>query len=178
VFEGTKRPPITCLITWFLALHLLISTKTNLSALEFRRHLGVRYRTVWRLRHKVMQTDGLACFMRVVDLNHARTVLDTEGDCVVTQVKGVYWGNVMLSNVKREISRCYHAIKHTKYAKYVQRHLTEATYRFKSAFSPCPNATSITVRDGPVRVLSRAAFEGGDRLSWRRGWVNQGFLWG
>jgi transposase-like protein len=51
VFEKTKLP----LTTWFMALHLLTSTKTNMSALELKRHLGVRYRTAWRLKHKVMQ---------------------------------------------------------------------------------------------------------------------------
>jgi hypothetical protein len=51
LFEGTKLP----LRSWFLALYLLTSTKTNLSALELKRHLGVRYRTAWRLKHKVMQ---------------------------------------------------------------------------------------------------------------------------
>jgi transposase-like protein len=51
VFEGTKLP----LTTWFIALYLLTSTKTNLSALELKRHLGVRYRTAWRLKHKIMQ---------------------------------------------------------------------------------------------------------------------------
>lgn len=51
VFEGTKLP----LRTWFVAIYLLTSTKTNMSALELKRHLGVRYRTAWRLKHKVMQ---------------------------------------------------------------------------------------------------------------------------
>ena len=51
LFEGTKLP----LRTWFIALYLLTSAKTNLSALALKRHLGVRYRTAWRLKHKVMQ---------------------------------------------------------------------------------------------------------------------------
>jgi hypothetical protein len=51
LFEATKLP----LTTWFLALYLLTSTKTNLAALELKRHLGVSYRTAWRLKHKVMQ---------------------------------------------------------------------------------------------------------------------------
>ena len=33
---------------WFLAIHLLSAAKTNLSALELKRHLGVCYRTAWR----------------------------------------------------------------------------------------------------------------------------------
>ncbi len=51
IFAATKLP----LTTWFLALYLLTSTKTNLAALELKRHLGVSYRTAWRLKHKVMQ---------------------------------------------------------------------------------------------------------------------------
>lgn len=51
LFEGTKLP----LRAWFVAIYLLTSTKTNLSALELKRHLGVRYRTAWRLKHKIMQ---------------------------------------------------------------------------------------------------------------------------
>ncbi len=50
MFEATKLP----LSIWFLALHLLTSAKTNLSALELKRQLGVCYRTAWRLKHKVM----------------------------------------------------------------------------------------------------------------------------
>jgi hypothetical protein len=41
--------------TWHLAIYLLTSTKTNLAALELARHLGVCYRTAWRLKHKIMQ---------------------------------------------------------------------------------------------------------------------------
>lgn len=51
LFEGTKLP----LRTWMLALHLLTATKTNLAALELMRHLGVNYKTAWRIKHKVMQ---------------------------------------------------------------------------------------------------------------------------
>jgi hypothetical protein len=50
LFESTKLP----LTVWFLALHLLSCAKTNLSALELMRQLGVCYRTAWRLKHKVM----------------------------------------------------------------------------------------------------------------------------
>ena len=51
LFEATKLP----LMTWFLAIHMLTSTKTNMAALELKRHLGVTYRTAWRLKHKVME---------------------------------------------------------------------------------------------------------------------------
>ncbi len=51
LFEGTKLP----LRIWMLALHLLTGTKTNLAALELKRHLGVNYKTAWRIKHKIMQ---------------------------------------------------------------------------------------------------------------------------
>lgn len=51
VFEATKLP----LRLWFQAMFLLTSAKTNLSALELKRHLGVCYRRVWRLKQKIMQ---------------------------------------------------------------------------------------------------------------------------
>jgi transposase-like protein len=51
MFEGTKLP----LRLWMQALHLLTATKTNLAALEVMRHLGVNYKTAWRLKHKIMQ---------------------------------------------------------------------------------------------------------------------------
>ena len=51
LFQGTQLP----LATWMLALYLLTSTKTDLSALELMRHLGVNYKAAWRIKHKVMQ---------------------------------------------------------------------------------------------------------------------------
>ena len=50
-FQATQLP----LTTWFLAMHLLPQSKHNVSALELKRHLGVRYKTAWLLKHKVMQ---------------------------------------------------------------------------------------------------------------------------
>ena len=51
IFEATKLP----LRTWLLAIHLLTATKTNMAALELKRHLGVDYKAAWRVKHKVMQ---------------------------------------------------------------------------------------------------------------------------
>ena len=51
LLAGTKLP----LRTWMLAIHLLTATKTNLAALELMRHLGVNYKTAWRVKHKIMQ---------------------------------------------------------------------------------------------------------------------------
>lgn len=55
-------------------LYLLTSTKTHLSALELKRHLGVNDKAAWRLKHKVMQamtereqTRQLAGFVQLDD---------------------------------------------------------------------------------------------------------------
>ena len=36
-------------------MYLLTQTKTNLSALELSRHLGVNYSAAWRMKHKLME---------------------------------------------------------------------------------------------------------------------------
>ena len=51
VFEVTKLP----LTTGFLAMYLLTKAKNNVSALELKRPLDVRYKTAWLLEHKPMQ---------------------------------------------------------------------------------------------------------------------------
>jgi len=51
IFQATKLP----LTLWFLAMHLMTQSKNNVSALELMRHLGVCYRTAWRLKHKLIQ---------------------------------------------------------------------------------------------------------------------------
>jgi len=51
LFEHSRLP----LTTWFLAMYLLTQTKTNLSALELSRHLGVSYSAAWRMKHKLME---------------------------------------------------------------------------------------------------------------------------
>lgn len=44
---------------WFIAMHLLTSTKGNLSALEVSRQLSIKnYRTVWRLCNKLRNAMG------------------------------------------------------------------------------------------------------------------------
>ena len=51
IFQATKLP----LTRWFLAMHLLGQSKNSVSALELKRHLGVRYKTAWLMKHKLMQ---------------------------------------------------------------------------------------------------------------------------
>ena len=66
-----SRLPLT---KWFLAIYLLVQTKTNLAALELTRHLNVCYRTAWRLKHKLLkamehaeESRRLAGFVQIDD---------------------------------------------------------------------------------------------------------------
>jgi ribosomal protein L37AE/L43A len=43
---ASSKLPLT---TWFQAMYLVTENKNNLSALSLKRHLGVCYRTAWRL---------------------------------------------------------------------------------------------------------------------------------
>ena len=76
-------------------------------------------------------SDGLACFLRVVEHGHAHTVLDTDGRRAATEARGARWANIVLSNLKRSIDGAYHAIKQHNYAR---RYLAEAAYRFNRRF--------------------------------------------
>jgi len=56
IFEASKLP----LTIWFLAMQLLTQSKTNVSALELKRHLGLCYRSAWLLKHKILEGTRLA----------------------------------------------------------------------------------------------------------------------
>lgn len=51
IFQSTQLP----LTTGFLAMHWLTQAKNNVSDLELKRHLGVRYKTAWLIQHKRME---------------------------------------------------------------------------------------------------------------------------
>lgn len=63
IFQSTKLP----LRRWFLAMHLLTQAKTNLSALELMRHIGVCYCTAWMVKHKLMEIMARREENRVLD---------------------------------------------------------------------------------------------------------------
>lgn len=63
VFQSTKLP----LTRWFLAMHLLTQSKNNVSALELKRHLGVRYKAAWLMKHKLLQVMFLSEDTRRLD---------------------------------------------------------------------------------------------------------------
>lgn len=51
IFHSTKMG----LRKWFQAIYFITQNKNNVSALELKRHIGVCYRTAWRVKHKLMQ---------------------------------------------------------------------------------------------------------------------------
>jgi len=55
VMHGTKLP----IMYWYIAMHLLTSTKKSFSALEMQRQLGHnRYQPIWELMHKLRNVMG------------------------------------------------------------------------------------------------------------------------
>ena len=52
IFHASRLP----LRKWFMAMYFLTQSKTNISALALKRHIGVSYPTAWLVKHKLMQT--------------------------------------------------------------------------------------------------------------------------
>lgn len=63
IFDATKLP----LTRWFIAMHLMTQAKNNVSALELKRHLGVRYKSAWLMKHKLLQVMTEREDRRVLD---------------------------------------------------------------------------------------------------------------
>lgn len=74
IFASTKLP----LRKWFIAIHLILQSKTGRSALSLMREVGVSYNTAWKIKHKVMQVmkehDGAQPLTGII------------------QIDDVYWG--------------------------------------------------------------------------------------
>ena len=51
IFHSSKIP----LTIWFQAMFFQTQSKNNISILEFKRLIGVSYRTAWRIKHKLME---------------------------------------------------------------------------------------------------------------------------
>lgn len=51
IFHSSKLP----LTIWFQAIFFQTQNKNNISTLEFKRLIGVCYRTAWRIKHKLME---------------------------------------------------------------------------------------------------------------------------
>jgi len=61
-----------------MAMHLVTQSKTSISALELKRQLGVSYKTVWSIRHKLLQ--GMKEFNDKIPISGT------------IQLDDVYWG--------------------------------------------------------------------------------------
>ncbi len=112
------------------AAYLLSQSKNAIAALALRRYLGLRYRSAWPIKHKLM-SDGLGAFRAVADLNHAHTVIQAPSGKAGTEVDGARWVNVVLGNLKRSLDGTCHAFGFFKYA---ERCLAEAAWRFNRRF--------------------------------------------
>ena len=51
LFHASRLP----LTKWFQAIYLVTQNKNNISALSLKRHIGVSYRTAWRVKHKLLE---------------------------------------------------------------------------------------------------------------------------
>ena len=51
LFHASRLP----LTVWFQAMYLTTQNKNCISALSLKRHLGVSYRTAWRVKHKLLE---------------------------------------------------------------------------------------------------------------------------
>jgi len=71
VFHSTNLP----LTVWFLAMYFITQCKNGISGLELMKHLGVSYKTAWRIRHKLMQVmaerDTRRKLMGLIELDDA-----------------------------------------------------------------------------------------------------------
>ncbi len=74
IFASTNLP----LTKWFLAIHLIVQSKTGMSALELKRQIGVSYNTAWSMKQKIMQV------MKERDDSHPLSG--------TVQLDDVYWG--------------------------------------------------------------------------------------
>lgn len=81
VMHGTKLP----LQYWFIAIHLLTSTKKTFSAAELQRQLGhKRYQPIWELLHKLRsvmgQRDSQYTLEGTIELDEGFFTIDSDSD--------------------------------------------------------------------------------------------------
>ena len=141
IFESNKLP----LTTWFLAMHLMTQTRNRVLAVELKRHLGVRYKTAWLLKHKPMQVMREREESR--QLNGRGEIDDAYLGCAlpggksgrgsVNQVS--FNTGLQTTETGRPLRVCLKKLEFTKeaiadLAKYAHRYLDEVEYRFNRRF--------------------------------------------
>ena len=138
IFDATKLP-LTC---WFVAMHLMTQAKNNVSALELKRHLGVRYKSAWlmkvwtRLRNKA----GLP-HLRLHDLRHSYASF------LVNSGRTLYEVQQILGHSDAKVTE--------RYAHLSSKTLQEAAKPpASSSRAPVPKRRSRASRDGSPGVRS------------------------
>jgi transposase-like protein len=102
VFERSKIP----LSKWWLAMHLLGSSKKGISSHQLHRMLGVTYKTAWFMTHRIreaMRTDGLPPLGgggKVVEVDETY-IGRLEGQVKERKARGFAHKNVVLTLVER-----------------------------------------------------------------------------
>jgi transposase-like protein len=55
IFHDTRLP----ILTWFMAVEMVMSAKKGMSAVQIQRHLGIKsYQTVWHMIHRIREGQG------------------------------------------------------------------------------------------------------------------------
>lgn len=75
-------------------------------------------------------SDGLSCFQALEEEGINHTIIITGGGSASVQIPELKWVNTIISNVKRSIHGCFHAISENHFPRY----LAEYCYRFNRRF--------------------------------------------
>mgnify|MGYP000446642165 CR=1 FL=1 len=96
--------------------------------------------------------DGLACFSVLSDLGHAYTAHIAKRR-ESSRCPGMPWVNTVLGNIKRSIDSSYHSFR---FAKYSQRYLSEAMWRFNRRFNLATMVPTLLSHIAQSRPLTEA----------------------
>jgi transposase-like protein len=113
IFERSKVP----LSKWWMAIHLMASSKKGMSAHQLHRMLGVAYQTAWFMEHRIREAmrDGVLSSMGgaggVVEIDE--TYIGRKDGCETKQ--GTWHKNAVLTLVERDgRARSFHVDNATK----------------------------------------------------------------
>lgn len=119
----------------------------------------------WAQKHLaagcMVVSDGLNCFPALAEEGFNHTVIITGGGPDSVKISEFKWVNTIISNVKRSMHGCFHAISE----KHFSRYLAEYCYRFNRRFDLrqlIPRFCYVAVRTPPrpQRLLKVASFVG------------------
>lgn len=147
IFHKSETP----LKSWFFAIFLFGNSKNGVSAKELERHLGVTYKTAWRMARQIrslmaengnplggivkagtsIQTDESRIYSRLHhEYEHSSVVHSkgqyVDGDTHTNTIEG-FW-----SQMKRSIDGTYHCVS----PKHLQLYVDEFVYRYNLRNAP------------------------------------------